>query len=424
MTFLEEAREIEVKDSYDVIICGGGPAGISAAVSSARNGARTLLVETGGFLGGIWTSGLLSVILDVEGKGGIVQELKTGLNKINAIMPRGNKHNFYTDIEAMKTFLDNLCIDTGVDILFHSYVVNAVKKERNIQGVIIENCEGRIAYTAKNFIDCTGNGDLSAHAGCSWQTGHPVSGKSQPATMQSIVIGVPEFDGNMETYEEKLAFYKMLVKHGFNPSLKAPTAVKLPYGALCALAVNHEFGVKFDSAQSVTKATLNARREINSAVEVLREKAGWKDLRLVSTPSHIGLREGRRILGKYTLTLEDIIKGNRFDDGICLARFAVDIHALDASMSHGYGNDGITVKPYNIPYRSLVSAEYDNLGMAGRCISGDFYAHASYRVTGNALAMGEAIGHAAASAAKNGKSLTEIDGTMISHMMKEKGYEI
>ena len=417
--------EIDVKAEYDVIVCGGGPAGVSAAVSAARQGARTLLLEVGGCLGGIWTQGMAGLVLDVEGKGGLLREIKGKLAERNAILPkpRTHPHNFLIAGEAMKLLLEELCLEADVDLLYHTRVVEAMIGDGQLKGAILENCEGRSAYAAKILLDCTGNGEFAARAGCEWEAGHPVSGKLQPATMLAIVTGVPE---DAAEVMKGRVFYEFLQELGFDPSSKdnAPSINQLPYPELYMFSVNHEFNVRFDSAQSITQATLRARREICDAIEVLRERVGWKDLRLAATPSLIGLREGRRIRGRYYLSVEDIIAGRRFVDGVCTVRAGVDVHALDASATVGAGTEGIKTKPYHIPYRSLVSAAFDNLGMAGRCISGDFYAHSSYRMTGNAVPMGEAIGYAAAVAVRTQRTLAELDGCRVSEEMKARGYAI
>jgi succinate dehydrogenase/fumarate reductase flavoprotein subunit len=149
-------------------------------------------------------------------------------------------------------------------------------------------------------------------------------------------------------------------------------------------------------------------------IDGLREQGGiWKHLRLVATGTQIGIREGRRIHGRYMLTKEDLIKGATFKDGVCQATFVVDIHSLDPKKHRAYGTDGVTAKPYEIPLRSLIAKDVDGLMMAGRCISGDFYAHASYRVTGNAVAMGQAAGNVAALAAQTNRLPHQVDWSEI-----------
>ncbi|THF77558.1 FAD-dependent oxidoreductase [Cohnella fermenti] len=446
---VEESLRTPLLREYDVIVCGAGPAGLSAAWSTAGQGLRTLLIEAGGCLGGVWTSGQLALVLDVEGKGGLLREIKTRLGNEGATLPRGNEHNFVYDIETMKRLLEDLCREAGIDVLLHSRVTSAVAEGGRLRAITAECAQGRIAFGAKLFVDGTGNGDLAALAGCGYDMGHPDSGLIQPASMQAVVTGVPERFRVMETYESKREFGDYLRSIGFEPSNRAPTIIRLPLGGLYLLAVNHEFDVRCDDIVKITEATMRGRAEIHRALAALRGQAGWEELRLVATNAHISLREGRRIRGMYAISLEDIVAGRSFEDGVCAVKFAVDIHATDASQTHGYGNQGIRTKPYQIPYRSLLVPEYENLALAGRCISGDFFAHASYRVTANAVGMGEAVGFAAglamsrasgsergagansewdAAPSAGGAGLTPepsfhaVDGTIVGKEMQIRGY--
>jgi hypothetical protein len=422
MGYREPERMIDLFEEYDVVVCGAGPAGIAAALSAGRQGLKTMLLEAGGCLGGVWTYGQLTLILDVVGKGGLMSEIKSHLQSDNAILHRKNKHNFLFDVEAMKALLEQLCSEAGVDILLHTRVAAAIKEGDRIQAVVVENSQGRTAVAGKLFIDCTGNGDFAAQANCSYLMGHPESGATQPASMLAIVSGVPEQFRYMPNYEDKRAFNEFLHTRGIRPSNTAPTIIELPWAGLFVLSVNHEFNVRCNDIAGVTQATIRARKEINAIVRALRD-AGWSDLRLVSTPGHIALREGRRIAGLYNLTVDDIVSGRKFEDAVCTVRFSVDIHALSPDQTHGYGNNGILTQPYHIPYRSLVCAEVANLGLAGRCISGDFFAHASYRVTANSVATGEAIGYAASLAVASGSaSFQDVPGEAVSAEMGRRGY--
>lgn len=149
----------------------------------------------------------------------------------------------------------------------------------------------------------------------------------------------------------------------------------------------------------MTKATLQARAEIHTIINGLQSLGGrWKNIRLIATAEHIGVREGRRIHGMYTVNTDDLIKGVRHDDAVCRVTFGVDVHSVSRSEDNidvGY-NRGIKVKPYDIPLRALIAKDVGGLMMAGRCISGDFIAHSSYRVTGNAVTMGQAVGRVGA----------------------------
>jgi hypothetical protein len=174
---------------------------------------------------------------------------------------------------------------------------------------------------------------------------------------------------------------------------------------------NHEYGINATDSAQVTEATLRARGEVHQIVRGLRKLGGpWDGIQIAATPEQIGIRDGRRIRGRYVVTANDLVRGTEQDDGVVRAAFPVDIHALtaDENKKAAYGNAGVKVKPYDIPLRALIARDVDGLMMAGRCISGDFIAHASYRVTGNAVAMGEAAGAVAALAAIGKKRPHEI----------------
>jgi hypothetical protein len=162
---------------------------------------------------------------------------------------------------------------------------------------------------------------------------------------------------------------------------------------------NHVYGVSGLNAQEMTDATLSARQELHDQVAALGKLGGpWKDMRLVATAEQIGVREGRRIRGRYVVTSQDMREGIRHEDAICRVTFGIDVHALDKQGDRG-GLERFEIQPYDIPLRALLSADCANLLMAGRCISGDFLSHSSYRQTGDAAAMGEAAGACAALAA-------------------------
>ena len=195
----------------------------------------------------------------------------------------------------------------------------------------------------------------------------------------------------------KKRLLELMETHGTKPSYRAPTLRHL-HSNVFSLMTNHEYGVSAFDADAITAATLRARREIHEIVHGLRSIGGvWKDLTVVATAEQIGVREGRRVRGRYTLTASDLTQGLKHDQAVCRATFPIDVHALDATGNKEINRDFKTggMKPYDIPYQALVAADVDGLLMAGRCISGDFIAHSSYRVTGNAVPMGEAAGLAA-----------------------------
>lgn len=418
---VEQERKTAVAGHYDVIVCGGGPAGVSAAVTAARSGAGVLLIEGAGCIGGIWTAGLLSLVLDTEGKAGLLHELVERLDRHAIVRPRSR---FVYDAEAMKVELEELCREAGVRVRLHTRVVGAVRENGAIAAVMTESAGGREAFTADVFIDCTGSGDFAALAGCAYDYGHPDTGQTQPATLFALISGVPAHHEGTTTSESKQVFRSLLRSVGIDPSYQSPSLFRLPHPDICCLMINHEYNVRCDSADDITAATIRARRELFLAVQALRRLDDWRDVRLVATAEHIGIREGRRIRGRYVITTEDLLAGSRFDDAVCLVRFGVDVHSLTPGGHTGYSGHGIVSLPYHIPFRSLLARDCDNLLLAGRLISGDFFSHASYRVTGNAVPMGEAAGWAAAAAAQRQIRPARLDGAEVRAYMQSAGYEL
>lgn len=414
---LEPARNTPVVADVDVAVCGGGPAGFAAAVASARRGAKTVIIERHGCLGGIWTAGALSWLIDHENKPGIMREL---LERIAAMGGRAAPHGKPTDgcdVEKMKVLLDELCLEAGVGVRLYTQLVNAVvSDDRRVTHVLVESKSGRQAVAAKAFVDCTGDGDLGFYAGCGYDLGHPETGLTQPMSLIALVAGIdPAQVGDYFRSEEKGSWSAPkerlkaeMERGGHSPSYSKPTLLWVR-DDLFALMANHQYGVKGIRAEDLTEATVQARRELNALVDGLRSLGGvWADLRTVATGAQIGVREGRRIHGRATVTLQDLAAGQKHDDGVCAVTFGVDVHGLDPKTCKGIEASPIRAKPYDIPLRALIARDVEGLVMAGRCISGDFIAHSSYRVTGNAVAMGEAAGQVAAVAALTGRVPSEV----------------
>lgn len=386
---IEPSHRTPVVSATDVVVCGGGPAGVSAAIAAARAGATTTLIESHGCLGGVWTAGLLSSLIDWQNKQGFVRELDAELTRRGA---RTAGHTY--DAEVMKLLLEELCLAARVRIRLHTRVVAAARDGNRVVCAITESKSGREAWAGRVFIDATGDGDLAAQAGCGFDFGR--DGQSQPMSLMAVVTGLRAADIAPCIYraeEHDLRIDRFLAAIGFEPTYRRPCLFRI-HDDLFAFMANHEPGSGLD-AQSVTDATLRARAEIHRVVAALRQRGGpWSGIRLVATGAQIGVREGRRIHGRYCVTVDDVIRGARHDDAVCRVTFPVDIHA-----GNSFGNERVKHQPYDIPLRALIAKDANNLLLAGRCISGDFLAHGSYRVTGNAVAMGEAAGVAAAAQA-------------------------
>jgi len=407
---IEAQHEVSVVEDADVLVCGAGPAGVCAAISAARNGAKTCLIESSGCLGGTWTSGLLGWIIDHTNKGGLLKELKDELccRGGSEMPPESDSLPF--DIETMKLLLEDKCLDAGVRIRLNTRVVGSVKDATGkISEVITESKSGREAWRGKVIIDATGDGDVGFLSGCRYELGNPENGFTQPMSLLCLVSGL-DFEkckkyvvGYSDNHlASKMALKAAMESAGVSPSYNLPSLFLLTDG-LYFMMGNHQYRKLGVNADDLTTATINARREINAQITALRSLGGcWRNIRLVATAEHIGVREGRRIKGIYEVTAEDIEKGARHIDAICNVTFGFDVHAVNPSRNKGIDKSGLKASPYDIPLRALISADVPNLMMAGRCVSGDFLAHSSYRVTGNAAAMGEAAGAAAAVAAASG----------------------
>lgn len=382
---------------YEVIVAGGGPAGIAAAVSAGRSGARVLLIEGHGCLGGVWTAGALTIILDAENKSGIMAELYQRLDQAEARskLPR----NRY-DVEAMKWVLDEICEEAGVEVRLHTQVTAAHLEQGALTSIETHSKSGCERWSGKIFIDCTGDGDLGALAGNGFEMGHPDTGEVQPMSLMAIVTGLasPAVDpyvvesNGVYSDSPKEVLCAAIEAGGHSPSYQSPSLFRI-HPDVYGLMTNHQYSVCCDDAAGISRATREARAEIHRVVAALKKHGSpFERLRLVATAEQIGVREGRRLHGLYRLTVDDLIRGARFKDAIARATFCVDVHSTNPASGKSYDSAGVSAQPYDIPLRCLIAKDVDGLLMAGRCISGDFWAHASYRVTGNAVAMGEAAG--------------------------------
>ena len=414
LTYREEKRNIPIVEDVDVVVCGGGPAGIAAAIACARQGARTRLIELHGCLGGVWTTGALSWIIDSADKPGIMAEITSRLDARDARRLRAPEgKNYAYDVEEMKLLLDEMCVEAGVEIRLLTRVVGAARDSENRLSVVItESKSGREAWHAKVFVDATGDGDLGALCGCGFDVGHPETGAVQPMSLMALITGL-QFD-QIESYvggsmaEPKQRLSALMEEIGVSPSYGHPTLFRIRDN-LFALMANHQYGVKCDDANAITEAMIRARREIHTQVAALRAHGGvWSDMRVVATGAQIGVREGRRIHGRYEVTGEDLLRGARFEDAVCRVTMGIDVHSTDPKKTKIVEAKPHRSQPYDIPLRALIARDVDGLLMAGRCISGDFIAHSSYRVTGNAVAMGQAAGVCAARAALSDKLPHEV----------------
>ncbi len=414
---LEAARTIPIAGRSDVLVCGAGPAGIGAALAAARAGAKTQLLESAGCLGGVWTAGMLTKIIDGARKSGIMQEVLQAMIARGSEIAQQTKGEIY-DPELMKVVLEEMCVTAGMGIQLHTQVVGAVVDARKrLTAVITESKSGRQAWVAERFVDCTGDGDLAAHAGCGFDVGINAACECQPMSLMALLTGlnadeIPDYVREVAGEKAKGNLLKLMRDAGIQPSYSGPT-LRLLHRGIFSLMTNHEYGVPAYDAGKISEATIRARREVHRIVADLRKLGGpWRKVAVVATAEQIGVREGRRIRGRAQVKVDDIVAGRKHDDAVCRVNFGFDVHNVRPGEMWG-GNDEIAeevrryralgAKPYDIPLGALIAADVDGLMMAGRCISGDFIAHSSYRVTGNAVPMGEAAGLASAVSVRAGR---------------------
>lgn len=441
--FPEPARDLPLVTDADVIVCGAGPAGVTAAITAARSGAKVRLFEWRGCLGGVWTAGLLGYLLDFD-KPGFAKELRVKLDERDARANTKSASAFCYDPEALKMLLEELCVEAGVKFQFHTKVCAAFKEGRRLTTIVTESKSGRQAWRAPVFIDTTGDGDLGALAGCEFKVGDAADINAeatcpcQPMSLNALLVvkdaealrefirfGTPN-PGENSKNEKKGRIRDAITKAtGEIPSYASSTVWHVR-GNLCFAMFNHEYGVKPWDAAEITAATVRARADMNKMISGLRKLGGpWEGIQLVATAEQIGVRDGRRIAGRFTVQADDLVKGARYDDGVVRVTFGVDVHSLTSdhnkAQKSGAAALGIKVTPYDIPLRAMIARDVDGLMMAGRCISGDFISHSSYRVTGNAVGMGEAAGAIAAIAAKSKRLPHEVEWSEGAAMLQKIG---
>ena len=418
---LESPRRTPVVAEVDVLVVGGGPTGVGAALAAAREGARTLVIERHGMLGGVWTAGLLNPFFDFARKGWIVAQLIERLEKAQAWQRW--KFSWCFDIEAMKFILENMLTEAGVATWYYSFVADTIVQDHRVRGVVVESKSGREAVLAKVVIDCTGDGDVAARAGVPYQFGRIEDSSCQPMTLMFEVDGVDGYvqTKSMDLYDrmvEAIERDHLPVKMPFERVNYAPWIINVPRTGAADVQATHVYQMNPLDTRQLTEATIQTRRQAHELVDVMRRIPGLEKMRLVQTAPAIGVREARHIGGRYQLTLDDLVAGRRFDDAVTFGAFGVDIHQVKRGEKSAHGT---RVRPYEIPYRCMVPESLGGLLFAGRCISGTHEAHASYRVTGTCMAMGQAAGLAAAMAAKANQSPDQLDGVAVRKALEARG---
>jgi glycine/D-amino acid oxidase-like deaminating enzyme len=432
-----KARTLPLIEQYDVIVAGGGPAGCTAAAAAAREGARTLLVEAAGALGGMGTLGLVPAWCPFSDKQKILYRglAETVFNATKAGMPHVKPDALdwvAIDPELLKRVYDDLVTSAGAEVLFNTQLC-AVETRGNgaVDAVIVSNKAGLSAYRAKVYVDATGDADLAAWAGAKFQKGDE-TGELQPATHCFMISNVDEYG---------YRFGPGL--HGANPASPIHAIRKsgkyplIPDTHMCNNLVGpgtvgfnagHVWNVDNTDPSSVSRGLIHGRKMANAFRDALAEffPTAFANGYLVSTGALLGIRETRRILGDYVLTADDFISLRSFADEICRNAYYIDIHhkqsevgKKNADVRHGH-----RLQPgesHGLPYRCLTPKGLANVLVAGRSISTDRVVQGSTRVMPVCLAMGEAAGMAAAMAASGGADVHAVDTARLRTRLREVG---
>ncbi len=440
-------KELPVTATADVLVVGSGPAGLGAAIASARNGAKTLLVERYGFLGGNLTAGLVGPCMTSYSLDGTTQLIKGIFEEMVLRMERAGGalhpskisagseyagfivfgHDKVTPFhpEAVKMVAMEMCLEAGVELLLHTFVADTTVEGAAVTGVVAANKSGLQSLRAAVTVDCSADADVAARAGVPFQIGRAEDGLTQPMTLFFRVRNVD--DERVKAYvaahpEDFRPFASLVQQARERGEFPIPRRGVGLYRTLepgvwriNTTRVQRLYGT---DARDLTRAEIEGRQQVKTLMAFFRKwLPGFERAELLDTATQIGVRETRRILGEYILTLEDLAGGREFEDVITLAGYPVDIHSPTGD-GGGATGELQTANIYQIPYRSLVPVRVEQLLVAGRSLSATHEALAAVRVMPPAFAMGQAAGTAAALAVAKGISprrvpVPELQATLV-----------
>lgn len=383
----------------DVLVAGGGPGGVAAALAAARSGARTLILERYGRLGGAGVSNMVNPLMgDVSSP--LVDEITRRFARAGC------------DWEVLDLVYADLLLEAGAEILLHTWVIEPLMQNSTVCGVRVLNKQGVLEIGAKATIDATADGDIAFRAGVPFEKGREGDGLLQPMTIMFRTGGVDKTQALLCGCEE--AAHRVYVPEGVwhdvvqqgikNGELPESVGIiriyESPRAGERVINATQINGVDGTKIEDLTRAEIEGRRQALQVTKFLQKHApGYENCFISGMPPAIGVRETRRFLGEKYLTRDDVVTGRKWDDAVvCNASFPIDIHNPDgAGQAEGFAAH---VQPYDIPYGCLVPQKIDGLLLSGRCISGSHEAHASYRVQRIVMSIGAAAGTAAALAAR------------------------
>ncbi len=435
-TIDEPARSIPVYDVYEVVVLGGGPAGIAAAATAARLGRKVLLIERYGFLGGMGTAAGVTNFCGLHANVyGAMKRVARGiadnlLDRIDHLGGLREPHSIFGrtlaqayDTAAYKIAADDLLLSAGAEILFHAFGARALMDGSRITAVIVETKSGRRAVLGQIFIDCSGDGDLAAFAGAQYDVGDDHGNLLFPTTMfrvnnvtpEAALTGVREIDALMTAAERRSneAFPRrgVIIRPQKNPiEWRANvTQVKTAQGR----------AVDATDAKQFSAGEIEGRRQVAQFFRFLKaDVPGFEQSYIVDIPPQLGVRETRRVRGLYQLTGQDVLAGVSFDDSIGVNGWPLEKH-VSGDVEWGWTTHA---RGFNhLPYRMLVTAGVDNLLVAGRCASMDHDGQSAARVSGPCFVMGQAAATGAHLAITQGVNPSAIDTRVLQAQLETDG---
>ncbi len=408
-------KNIPVRYNADVVVIGGGIAGVSAAASAAVSGASVILIERFANLGGMLTTGgVANFCGQIEEQGEVFEQILTDLRRYNSL-GEGKRQTIF-NFEILSLVLQEILLERGVKILFHTRLVDVLTKGNDIKECIICGKSGMEAVRGKIYIDCSGDADLGRYAGVSTMKGDGKTGYQLPMSKMTFVREVEQDDflvqvpDNWPTQISKPEDLPMVSVWPDGPGGKA-LKIKIPM---------------FDSTstEGITNAEIQARRRTMDVLSYY-QKIENKNWRLTHSAQMIGVREGCRVEGDYILTLEDLRAGRAFEDGVARGTFYLDGHGLtDDKRTYILPKEQLHVPPYQIPMRCLISKDADNLLVAGRCLSAEQLALSSARVSTTCSMMGQATGIAAGMAVLKKTKVRKLDYKEIQKEVLDRGAQL
>jgi hypothetical protein len=456
ITIKELERTTLVIASPEVLVVGSGPAGIGAAIAAARSGAKTMIIERYGFVGGNLTMAMVNPMFtfhDIHGRQviqGIAGEFA------NRLVQQGSSFGHVTDLtfdnpgmmpydpEGTKVLLFGMLEEVGVELLLHTLVVGVQQEERKIKAVIIESKSGRQAICPKYIIDCSADADVVARAGGAFVKGRESDGIMQPVTLYFRIGGVDneilrqwmKDNRNLlkdSPTDKEIDSQKLIAFLGMNDMVKkametgeldpnvAPRILmyQLPLPGQFSVNSTRLQGIDGTNVRDLTRAEIALRKQAQQVHKFLKKYVGgFENSIIIDTGVQAGIRETRRIVGEYIMTEEDVLNGAAFPDGISCGTFAIDVHPPNGEQQIFTGSGKVV---YEIPYRCTIPKEIDNVLVAGRCISATHLAIGSTRVMATCMGIGQGVGTAVAIACKNNSNVREVDFKYLRETLIKQG---